>query len=83
MMNSEVNGDRGMRAVDLTPEEIQSMRQYPNPSNDRDDVMSSELDVPSAICLTLLKDNVMPRCKGSRFTSDEKRFIHMFNNAVY
>lgn len=59
------------------------MRRYPISTNDGEDVLASELDIAGALCLTLIRDNIMPRCKGSRFTSDEKKFLYYFTNGIY
>lgn len=83
MMDNIIVWERGIRFAELTPEEIKSMRQYPNLANEGDDVLASELDVPSVIWLTLLRDNIMPRWKASWFTPDVKTFIHYLRNGVY
>lgn len=44
-----------MRYADLKTEEVQSLRIYPNLANDGDDVLASELDIESTLCLTLIK----------------------------
>lgn len=72
-----------MRVVELQQEEVQSTRRFPNPFNNGDHILKSDLDIVCAICLTLLKDNIMPRCKDSRFIADEKKFIYDFSNGEY
>lgn len=75
--------DRGMRSAELTPENLKSMRKCPNLANGGDDVLPSEFDIASVLCLTLIRDNIMPRCKGSRFTSDENKFLHCFRSGIF
>lgn len=75
LMKVDINGDRGIRAADLTSEEVQSMRKFLNPSNNGENVMASELDIPSAICLTWIRDNVMPRCKKAGLLHMRRSFF--------
>lgn len=82
-MDCPVDGDIGMRYAEFTPDEIRSMRKFPNPTNDGEDVLANELDIPSDICLTLVRDNIMLRCTGSRFTTDEKKFLYSLMNEIY
>lgn len=68
LMNVDKDGDKGMRAAELDPAKIQSLRRFLNVANEGEDVLASELNIHTALYLTWLKDNVIPRCKGSWFT---------------